>query len=317
MDEEGAKKRCFLAIDYITGKKVPRDPVTAAILFKQVADAGYPNGMFGLAELMYRGEGIAKDEERAFRYYESAAVTGHPASLFRLGTIMAIEGPHFDLERSREYFEKCVSLGLTMADVALGDLYFDGRGVEPDPKKALEHYLTAANGGDPLGMMRCGYMYEFGFGTEIDEKTSCYFYTKAAAEQIPEAMIKVAQLAYDGKIPGGKEESIRWYSRCAEMGYVSAMVNLGTIYYEGDGVQVDFEKAFSLYSAAAEAGDADAMFMVGRMYTSGMGVEADPAKGFEAFNKAAACGHELAIQIIENIRRKQNQQIIEIKTERE
>ena len=82
--------------------------------------------------------------------------------------------------------------------------------------------------------------------------------------------------------------------------------------YEGDGVDKDLSKAFELYIRVAETGDGDALFMVGRMYFEGIGVEKDQVKGFEFFGRAATAGNALAMELLDDIRRRQNTQLVHI-----
>ena len=91
-----------------------------------------------------------------------------------------------------------------------------------------------------------------------------------------------------------------------------ATFNLATMYYEGEGTERDMARAFGLYSRVAETGDGDALFMVGRMYFEGLGVEKDQVRGFEFFGRAAAAGNRLAQELVEDIRRRQNTQLIRI-----
>ncbi|MEB3736273.1 hypothetical protein ULF88_24320 [Halopseudomonas pachastrellae] len=58
-------------------------------------------------------------------------------------------------------------------------------------------------------------------------------------------------------------------------------------YYDGDGVEQDYAKAFELYSEAAEQGDAAAEFSVAYMYDFGEGVELDDLKAVEYYTRAA------------------------------
>ena len=48
------------------------------------------------------------------------------------------------------------------------------------------------------------------------------------------------------------------------------------------------------------------------MYLNGDGTESDPQKGFEYIGKAAKGGHPEAAMLLENLRRRQNTQIIKI-----
>ncbi len=54
------------------------------------------------------------------------------------------------------------------------------------------------------------------------------------------------------------------------------------------------------------------MFMVGRMLLEGLGVEKDEEKGFRCLSEAAAAGSTIALQLVEDMRRRQNTQLIRI-----
>ena len=99
---------------------------------------------------------------------------------------------------------------------------------------------------------------------------------------------------------------------CAEAGLAPAVFNLGTMYYEGKGVQRDLAKAFEMYEAVADTGEPDAEFMVARMLYEGLGVEKDVERSLKLFSKAAASGHDLSYRFMEDIRRRQNTQFVTI-----
>ena len=63
------------------------DPGEAFRLFREAAEAGYPNGYFGLAEMKFNGYGVDKDVEGAAELYKAAAEAGHPPSMYRLGLL--------------------------------------------------------------------------------------------------------------------------------------------------------------------------------------------------------------------------------------
>jgi len=63
----------------------------------------------------------------------------------------------------------------------------------------------------------------------------------------------------------------------AEAGDVRAQVNLGSMYYYGEGIAANFDKAFRWYHAAALQGDTDAQIGLAIMYIRGQGVTADLA----------------------------------------
>ncbi|KAF9118324.1 hypothetical protein BGX30_004654, partial [Mortierella sp. GBA39] len=64
------------------------------------------------------------------------------------------------------------NLGDKDAQVALGDMYKDGLGVQKDYKAAMEWYLRAAEQGDAVGLRKVGVLYDYGYGVTQDYSTA-------------------------------------------------------------------------------------------------------------------------------------------------
>ncbi len=56
-------------------------------------------------------------------------------------------------------------------------------------------------------------------------------------------------------IPENDSEAVKWYSRSAEQGYVSAYVSLSQAYGEGEGVAQDYIEAYKWANLAAAQGN--------------------------------------------------------------
>ncbi|MBR6891777.1 MAG: sel1 repeat family protein [Bacteroidaceae bacterium] len=54
------------------------------------------------------------------------------------------------------------------------------------------------------------------------------------------------------------DEAARWYKMAADKGYSDAMYYLGTHYMDGDGVSQSTDEAIRLWKAAAEQGNENA-----------------------------------------------------------
>ena len=176
----------------------------------------------------------------------------------------------------------------------------------------MHYYRLSADNGDAQSMFMMGYMLSEGVGAQKNEGESIKWFQKSAEGGIPEAQFRVARLIEEGKIPGGDKAALEWYQKAVDQGFEPAMFNLGTMYYEGRAVQQDFVKAFELYDKLAEIGDADALFMTARMLFEGLGVKQDVEKAMERFGRSANLGNQLAIQFLDDLRRKQNTQFIKI-----
>ncbi|PKC52664.1 HCP-like protein, partial [Rhizophagus irregularis] len=78
-----------------------------------------------------------------------------------------------------------------------------------------------------------------------------------------------------------------WYQKAAENGVKEAMYYLALFYENGNGTEIDLEKAFYWYQKAAENGDGKAMFNLANNYGNGEGTEKNLEKAFYWYQKAA------------------------------
>lgn len=311
MDTEQAQKLCMEAVGIISRDCTEEEGRHAAEIFRQVADAGYSQGMFGLADMKMAGKSIPLDVKGAVDLYSAAAGMGNIPAMFRLGTIYWAEGDYYDPGQAYQNFVRCAEAGFPPAYNCLGDCHFHGIGTPKDVPEAVKWFTRAADAGDSDASFKLGCIYEGEMGVGKDEAASRKRFMQAAMTGVPEAQFRVGTLVYEGKMDGGKKGAAKWFSLCAE-NIPIAKFNLATMYYSGDGVDKDLPKAFGMYLQLADAGDPDALFQVGKMYIGGEGVEMDPQKGFEYIGMAASAGNQEAALLMESLRRRQNTQLIHI-----
>jgi TPR repeat protein len=82
-----------------------------------------------------------------------------------------------------------------------------------------------------------------------------------------------------------------WYLKSAEAGNVLAQSNVGAMYAMGTGVAQDDKEAVRWFERAAENGDAHGQFNLAVLLTSGTGISKDLAKAAEWYRAAAEGGH--------------------------
>ncbi len=118
---------------------------------------------------------------------------------------------------------------------------------------------------------------------------------EAAAEQGDmEAQFNLGLMYYDGEgTEVNYEKVLYWWEKAAEQGDVRAQFNVGSMYYDGEGTEVNYKKALYWYEKAAEQGDVDAQFETADMYyySHGEGMSWDKEKALYWFEKAAEQGH--------------------------
>jgi len=113
------------------------------------------------------------------------------------------------------------------------------------------------------------------------------------------SLIYALARAYDGA--GQFKPAVEIYTKLSDIGVSSAQNALGMIYYNGQGVEKNYERAFELISSSAENGNVDAQYNLGLMFYSGRGTAADGREAMKWFIEAALQGHtearETAIRI--------------------
>jgi len=221
---------------------------------------------------------------------------------------------------------KAAQSGDVFAQYKLASMYYEGKGVPPNSAEAAKWYLKAAQQGHVEAQFILGIMYERGDGVDRNDDQAYQWISTAAQQGHPRARSLLESdkwlLYLDAKTPekngpeekadvpdaGGHtsevtSEQVEEYIRKAEDGDVDAQYNLGVIYYHGEGVPRDFEKAYIWFRKAAEQDDADAQYNLGFMYGRGEGVQKDHTQSLQWFKRAADQGHSAAKAILEKMTR--------------
>ncbi len=116
---------------------------------------------------------------------------------------------------------------------------------------------------------------------------------EAAAEQGDmEAQFNLGRMYCQGEgTEVNYEKALYWWEKAAEQGDVRAQFNVGLIFSRGLGTEVNYEKALYWFEKAAEQGDVGAQYSVGYMYYNGEGTEVNYKKALYWFEKAAEQGY--------------------------
>lgn len=146
------------------------DPAAAAEQFRAAAKQGNAEARNSLAYLYLEGEGVAKDEVKAFKLFKNAASAGNVNAQYQTGVCYETGcGCAKDFPKARLWYEKAAAQGDGEAMDRLGMLYFNGAdGFKKDPQQSFEWFLKAAGQGLPDSMYTVGCYYADGYGTKKD-----------------------------------------------------------------------------------------------------------------------------------------------------
>ena len=148
----------------------------AANTYRAAAETGDSEAQFRLGLCYANGHGVTKSEEEAFGLYKLAAESGHHKAQFSLGSCyMHGEGIEADAEEGIRWYKLAADQGDAIAHTALGR-YFQS---VADYEKALTHFLIAAEDGYSIAQIRLGDCYYDGIGTAQDREEAMKWYRLA------------------------------------------------------------------------------------------------------------------------------------------
>lgn len=194
-------------------------------------------------------------------------------------------------EQEIKKLEELAKQGDIEAQKKMGYCYLFGEGVTKNNSKAIEWFTKAAEQGDSEAQVRLGDFYNDTTIVETNYQKTVELYKKAAEQGNINAkfnLFKMFRYACDGE--QWYEEVVDWCTKEAEQ-EIYAQNELGDMYYKGDGVEKNYQKAFDLYTKAAKQGNPRAQFNLALMYLRGEGTKKDYMKGFELCREVAEKGH--------------------------
>lgn len=248
----------------------------------------------------------------SFRSLCAEACTGDPKAMFSVASVYEKGYGSIlpDSLKALEFLRLSADADYPPALNLLGFRYYNGEGVEKDPRKAIDLIQRAADLGDPKAFNNLGWLLAEGSGVERDYKKAAYWLGRAADANLPVAMSQLADLYRQGL--GVQTDSLRaveLYSGAIALGLADAekkllamkyddyrrldpadAVELGRYYYSHRAPSV----AVTLFEIAAEKGEPAALALLGDAYGRAIGVAYDYDKSLRYYFRAARLGNPSA-----------------------
>lgn len=240
----------------------------ALSLAKTAAQGGSTDAAVMAGHILRKGQGMDVDLTEARRWYNIAAVKGHPDSLVALGE-MGIRG-QAGLTRADavSYLTRASDMGRTDAMRALADLYRMGDGVQADTDRSKELLTKASQSYDAEAAKALGDQL-----FESDPKTALKHYeTAATAGHVEAAYIAGLMYAENFEIRPDARLSAKWLRQAAEGGHAAAQADYGLLVYQGVGTVSSESEAATWFEKSAKGGDTEGQFLYAFTLAKGEGV---------------------------------------------
>lgn len=253
-----------LGILYSEGNGVIKDYNKAFIWFQKSAENDYVGAYYQLGRAYYNGLGVDKDEENAFKWHKKAAENNLPASQYALSLMYKNgEGCEENLVSAYYWVERAAENDYEDAYYVVGRSYLEGICVEVNYKKAF-HYLSKGYLAlDTNCIESLAEMYLKGLNVKRDVYTALELYNRALEFGDRSIYFKVGKVYED---EGLINQAISIYNQGHEEGNLKCTQRLGIMYYNGEGVEKDLEKAIEYMEIAAAKKEPHAMYVLAVAY---------------------------------------------------
>jgi TPR repeat protein len=214
------------------GEGIPKDPVRARAMFKQLGDGGDLAGQFEYAQMLLEGEGGPKDLRTATQLHFMGHSAGYDEASCDYAYILinGLNGPP-DITQGINIYKQAATRGAAAAQVNLGIMYHKGNMVPGDPAQAAHYFAMAARQRDPAGEAYWGTYLWRGLGGLAQNPT----------------------------------EARRLFKHAADKGDKTAQNHLGVMCEAGEGGPVNVDEALHYHQLAAENGIARALVRYARL----------------------------------------------------
>lgn len=222
-------------------------------------------------------------EEMFLRWYQRSAELGAPGSQNVIGA-MYMTGFHNLLRsdtKAVEWFRKAVAGGSRDAQVNLGTMYLEGRGVDADINRGVELIRSAADNGYVRAQYRLGQLYEQGMGVPQDEAQALEWYRKAGQSGDAAAQLRLGLMYASGHgVPQDIDEAGRWLRRSASQNDMTAQYHLAMLCTKYPDARRGAAEISGWLTKSALQGFVPAQWQLAYIYENGINAVRDPAAAY-------------------------------------
>ncbi len=225
-----AEAQFDLARKYLKGEGVPRDEHRAFDLMKTAADQGNADALGGVGYFYATGHVVVRNEQEAIGWFRKGAESGSLKAQFNLGRMMVRgTGGSKNATEGIEWIQKAADHGLIEAAIFYGNaLYFGKHGLEANARKSFLYLLQAAESGEAESQNTVGVICEYPQGEVApDLEQAEKWYRKAALQGHAKAQSNLGHLlGPDGPEADKRTEALSWLMLSAGQGDTAAQKTL-------------------------------------------------------------------------------------------
>ncbi|MBQ9173322.1 MAG: SEL1-like repeat protein [Bacteroidales bacterium] len=299
---------------YRDGTGVQQDSKKAYGLYKESARLGSLLAEYYLSEMLFNGYGVKENKQKAIKNLKKLSDKGNTNAMCMLGAcyLNGESVPQDNLIAER-YLLRSATMGYDMSQVALG-YYYAFYSTPSDNEKALYWTEKSAERRNPDALNLLGVFYSEGEVVQKSDSLAFHYFSLAAKEGNADACRNIGHAYFEGKgVKPDIQLAEHWLKEAVKLDETNKP-SLGRLYFRlgqayfgaitvPQGVERDYDKAYSYFKKAEEMGTGDNLaaeleYFLGVCLDLGYGVSKDESKALAYFHKAADKGYGEAMNNI-------------------
>ncbi|BCS83623.1 Sel1 repeat family protein [Cotonvirus japonicus] len=224
---------------------------------KSCAKSGDAIAQNNLGYVYLKGITVEKNDRKKMKWYERSALQGFSYGQYNLARELICESnSDLDIDKILTLLELSANQNCPIAQYELGNLYKNGKLIEPDRLKSLFWYGRAIKNKHVNSHYTLGNIYKTGIFNNsdniiCDHDKAIDLYTYAANNELGISQYQLAKMyKYGFGVERDYSKTIYWLTKSSENNYNDAYNSLGFMYQYGQGIIKDIAYAVTLYTAS-------------------------------------------------------------------
>lgn len=249
---------------------------------------------YRLGQMNLNGVGTKVDLQTAKDYFEKAAALDNPDALYGLGKLyLKKDFEEYNPDKAVESLIAAAKKKHEYAQYTLGKLFLKGEEVPKNVDYALRWLEEAVEQENPYAQYLLGKTFLTGGDVEQDLPRAADLLKRASDQGNGYAQYTLGKALLDGTLPVDVPETMRLITASADGGFASAGYLLGKLFYQGEVIPQDLEKALHYLEQAAEQNNPYAAYLAGKILLTKETVK-DVLRAIRNFEIAAENGNDYA-----------------------
>jgi TPR repeat protein len=239
-----------LGLLYRYGLGVARDDDKAYELFQSAAGLNNPWGYWNLAEMNFEGITVSANATKAIAWLEEGARNNCTLCLIREAAVYhsGSYGVQVDRDKAVALLEKAAALGDSEAKLIIAELHIVGDSVPQSSRAAFDSLKTLSDDGDGAASTLLGEL-------SSDDKIRDFLFEDrlGGVDQRPRDLTDV--------FPQDSATATHYWERGSQQGSCASLVDLSSVLDRGIGRETDHEKAADYVERAARCDPANGFYL--------------------------------------------------------